>query len=660
MSSSGIYDKWSLVRLRKECEKRKIPFQKGFVKKTTFISLLEGDDEQKLGPDYPIGSIIPIFPLHNENGSSDEEKSPADEEKSLVEDEKKILLVGIEKLSGIPSDSLVTGVKNKETLAWDDLVVKRNVRSETFKLIVIFTPNLFLNDKKKVDSKKTINILSTLCEKGELRIIRDGKPSTTDLRIYLTSIGYGSYSKMSVKHDGKSIGFSVLRYDGILSPNREKEPKKVTIIDEIEEEEEEEEVKTRKPGKYKTINIDLNVIKRGERESAMTSVSNGITQEEFRRELDNKEFIGNFYDSVINLLKHKIVFYKKKTIETKKEYFRIKKKVENLRRQGVSDSTIKEMHPMFDFYAGFIVELEELILTVLDKMESTTKEEIKKNLLNALEDPNKGFASIVGRDDIKNRLINQLYAFSKSYKTFTNAFNNICLLGSAGAGKTALAKVIGFVFSKSGILATETVKIVTRADLVGQYVGHTAPRTRSNLLGTLEGVLFIDEAYQLSPEDPTRDFGPEAITEIVNFLDKYIGMSVVIVAGYEDKMIKNFFNANEGLARRFPYRLTLPNYTIPELTDILARFIERSTEMTIDDETGNYFYSVIEKLDEDYSDVGIFANQAGDMLNLGSSLVKAINGSYKIKWKDGDLLHNTPIIKEGLREYLAMKDMTCI
>ena len=225
---------------------------------------------------------------------------------------------------------------------------------------------------------------------------------------------------------------------------------------------------------------------------------------------------------------------------------------------------------------------------------------------------------------------------------------------------TALAKVIAYAFSKSGILATDTIKIVSRSDLVGQYIGQTAPRTRGNLLETLEGILFIDEAYQLSPDDPGRDFGPEAITEIVNFLDKYIGMSIVIVAGYEDKMTKNFFGSNEGLARRFPYRLTLSNYSISELTDILIRFVERSTEMQIDDETGNYLYSVIEYLDEEHKTDDIFSNQAGDMLNFGSSLVKAINGSFKVKWKQGNLENNTPILKEGLQDYLKMKNLYCV
>jgi hypothetical protein len=169
----------------------------------------------------------------------------------------------------------------------------------------------------------------------------------------------------------------------------------------------------------------------------------------------------------------------------------------------------------------------------------------------------------------------------------------------------------------------------------------------------LEGVLFIDEAYQLTPKDAGRDFGPEAMTEIVNFLDKYIGMSVVMVAGYKDRMMEEFFPSNEGLSRRFPYMLELSDYSNKELANILIRNINSRRDQKLDSKTCNYLYSLLCDLREEYEDV--FNNQAGDMLNLGSAIVKAINSSFRKRWKEGNLENNKDILLSGVREYASLK-----
>lgn len=224
---------------------------------------------------------------------------------------------------------------------------------------------------------------------------------------------------------------------------------------------------------------------------------------------------------------------------------------------------------------------------------------------------------------------------------------------------TRLAQVIGYAFSKAGILATDNVKIVTRTELIGQYIGQTAPQTRSVLLETLEGVLFIDEAYQLTqcPEDKvgSKDFGSESVTEIVNFLDKYIGMSIVIVAGYEGVMTRCFMTFNEGLPRRFPYRYILSPYPDEELTDILISNLKRKIpgDVKIDDATSNFLYSMVVKIRTELPDA--FKNQAGDMLNLSAYLNKAITSSFKIKWKNGDLANNIPILLSGFDDFLGTK-----
>jgi len=700
-SDNKNYEEWSIKRIKKKCidlEIKEYSEQKKY-KKSTLIALLRAyDEEQEVQtPPTPIALTPKITSFLEERSSfilppayieEDEFYSSGDENcSSYIEDisdeelnlappspyeGKTVLVIGV-KLGSIainPDRTLVTktGCTKEDTIDWKD-ILKQNVPAGTFRTIIITKPDVFFSQKIPIFTR-IASVLSILSEGGDIKLIKYTDEISQRLVKYFNSKNYGTNSSQTIEYKKRKTPFDVFRY-GVKIPRGEEfsiPPRKEEVLVDITEVEEYEENSTlRPPGKYTSIQVEFTLIKKSHPEQSnirgrniTTNPITGINLEEFRKEIDDDDFIESFTSSTKNLLKYKIIFYKKKLLETKKEYERLKRKIDTLMRKGVSPLTIKEMYPMYDFYAGFMVELEEMIETVLLRLENVSQEEIRENLIDAMENPIKGFASIIGREDIKNRLASQLYAFSKSHKTFINAFNNICLLGSAGVGKTATVKVISFVFSKSGILATDNIKIVSRADLVGQYIGQTAPRTRGTLLETLEGVLFIDEAYQLAPEDSCRDFGPEAITEIVNFLDKYVGMNVVIVAGYEDKMMGNFFPSNEGLARRFPYQLILPNYNIHELTDILIRFIERSTEMVIDEETGNYIYSVIGYLEENYSSDGVFYNQAGDMLNLGASIIKSINGSYRVKWKEGNLENNTLILTEGLRDYLRMKGLLCL
>lgn len=217
---------------------------------------------------------------------------------------------------------------------------------------------------------------------------------------------------------------------------------------------------------------------------------------------------------------------------------------------------------------------------------------------------------------------------------------------------THIAKVISYVYNTVGILSTGDVKIVSRYDLVGSYVGQTSPKTQSLLFQTLEGVLFIDEAYQLAPEKTDNDYGGEAITEIVNFTDKYMGMSIVIVAGYKDLMLQRFFKSNEGLLRRFPIVVTLDDYTPEELCDILLSMLHKK-RVFIPHSLKNYIYTLIHNTLLVHPQ--LFSNQGGDMLNLASFIEKSILSSYKVKWINGDLENNRFIIKEGFSRFLEIK-----
>ncbi|WP_051299993.1 AAA family ATPase [Actinomadura rifamycini] len=144
--------------------------------------------------------------------------------------------------------------------------------------------------------------------------------------------------------------------------------------------------------------------------------------------------------------------------------------------------------------------------------------------------------------------------------------------GNPGTAKTTIARLVAAVYAQLGLLSSGHLVEVTRADLVAEYIGQTAPRVRAAVERALGGVLFVDEAYALAPADPyaggdRRDFGHEAIAELLRLMEEHRGDLVVIVAGYRTEM-ERFVGANPGLESRFPKVLHFPDYSDDELVAI--------------------------------------------------------------------------------------------
>ena len=139
--------------------------------------------------------------------------------------------------------------------------------------------------------------------------------------------------------------------------------------------------------------------------------------------------------------------------------------------------------------------------------------------------------------------------------------------GSPGTGKTTVCLQMADILYKLGYIKKGHLLTVTRDDLVGQYIGHTAPKTKEVLKKAMGGVLFIDEAYYLYKPDNERDYGSEAIEILLQVMENQRDDLVVILAGYKEPMDK-FYESNPGLSSRIANHIDFPDYTVEELLQI--------------------------------------------------------------------------------------------
>jgi probable Rubsico expression protein CbbX len=165
--------------------------------------------------------------------------------------------------------------------------------------------------------------------------------------------------------------------------------------------------------------------------------------------------------------------------------------------------------------------------------------------------------------------------------------------GSPGTGKTAVATRMADILYKLGYIKKGHLITVTRDDLVGQYIGHTAPKTKEVLKQAMGGVLFIDEAYYLYKPDNERDYGAEAIEILLQVMENQREDLVVIFAGYKDRM-DSFYESNPGLASRVANHIDFPDYTADELLQI-ARLILEEQQYRMTNEAEEVLLTYIDK-----------------------------------------------------------------
>ena len=224
--------------------------------------------------------------------------------------------------------------------------------------------------------------------------------------------------------------------------------------------------------------------------------------------------------------------------------------------------------------------------------EQTAKEDIQEKpdsvvVNEPLEgDPYQELDELIGlgavKDEVKslaNFVKLQKQRQDKGLKTPKLSYH-LVFTGSPGTGKTTVARIVARIYKDLGILKKGHTVETDRSGLVANYVGQTATKTNAVVDSALNGVLFIDEAYALVPENASNDYGQEAIATLLKRMEDDRDKLVVIIAGYTDEM-KRFIDSNPGLQSRFNRYISFPDYTAGELTDIFKMYL-RKNEYTLE------------------------------------------------------------------------------
>jgi SpoVK/Ycf46/Vps4 family AAA+-type ATPase len=248
-----------------------------------------------------------------------------------------------------------------------------------------------------------------------------------------------------------------------------------------------------------------------------------------------------------------------------------------------SPSPIKKDEPNVEIKETINIDVEINNITDLLKLINTynvdpsIKYNINMRALHEIREPLEELNNMIGMKDLKNNIVDQILYFIQDLhknKDSTGEFLHTVICGPPGTGKTEIAKLMGKIYSKIGILSNGTFKKVTRSDLIAGYLGQTALKTRDVIKESLGGVLFIDEAYSLGNSEKRDSFSKECIDTLCEALSDNKENLMVIIAGYEKELKECFFSLNQGLDSRFTWRFKTDDYTHEDLYKIFLKKVK--------------------------------------------------------------------------------------
>lgn len=272
------------------------------------------------------------------------------------------------------------------------------------------------------------------------------------------------------------------------------------------------------------------------------------------------------------------------------------------------------------------------LLDICNKEKKNTDDEDRRSLAELLEELN----ALVGLESVKEK-VNDLIAYQKIQKlrrenNLYSAKNTLHLAftGNPGTGKTTVARIVGHIYKRIGLLSKGNFVEVSRTDLIAGYQGQTALKVKSIIEKAKGGVLFIDEAYSITENDNSDSYGKECLTELTKALEDYRDDLVVIVAGYTEPMNK-FFESNPGLKSRFNTFIEFGDYNANELDAILLSMCKKN-DYSMDEETKKVVHAYFEKQisikDRNFANGRLVRNLYDDfVMNHARRVVNLVNPS---------------------------------
>jgi replication-associated recombination protein RarA len=272
-------------------------------------------------------------------------------------------------------------------------------------------------------------------------------------------------------------------------------------------------------------------------------------------------------------------------------------------------------------------------------------------LIHKVRKPIEKLLKMIGMNDVKKQLLLLIVFYIQKFDMTNNTMLHSVIYGTSGVGKTTFIHILAEIYACLGILSSRKVTFMKRVDLIGQYLGHTAIKTKEAIESAKGGVLVIDEAYSLGDSEHRDSFSKECLDTLNQYLSEEKGSFICIIAGYKDDIDERFFNSNQGLRRRFPISFTLNGYTPTELKDIFCSIVKHNNWI-IDPNDIN--------IDLIKNNLNAFQFNGGDMENLFTK-VKFI---HSMRVFSAQKKHKKIISKEdfekALNEIIPVKEPSCM